>query len=128
MRITVIDPWSKEIKYCQSTRRQNPDYAPFVSIEGWYPNDQYYLDDQLNPLLRQAMELTGDKTEIVADGTDVAAVSGLPQGAMVRVNGRRSGAVNANGIFELTSPVEKTFVVEFEHPAYIPEKVTIDAV
>lgn len=84
--------------------------ASLRAIKGeWIKGNAQYIDvSTLQPVPRP--ELGFDKTEIVADDTDVATLTGLPDPCVVRIDG--TAHTITGGTLQISSPLPATYHVE----------------
>lgn len=74
---------------------------------------------------RLPMPGTLDKTQILADGTDLATIHNLP-GCTVTFKGQQYPV--EDGSFEFTADIPGTFIVAIEAFPYLPATFTVEAI
>lgn len=89
-------------------------------------NTQYMVDDE--PTTRPAMPCVQDKSTIVANGTDVSTISGLPQDCHVGISGPVMSSIDvADGSFELTADVSGVYCITITCWPYLKKEFEIVA-
>ena len=88
---------------------------------------QNYRWDGDGITIRQSMPIVIDKTEIAADGSDTANISGIPVGTDVYINGEFYDTVN-DGVGTIKSTIPKAFNLMFINPPYRDFTETVNAV
>lgn len=67
-----------------------------------------------------------DKTEITADGTDAATLSGLPDPVDLIIDGELVNVTGGQLVFKATTPGD--YVIKLDVPALLPQKWVIESV
>lgn len=126
----VYDPATGKIYshgYCppdQVAIQAQPPHEVIVVEDGDTDFDLHYVVEG-ERAARPAFPVDFDKTEILADDTDVATMSGLPQPCVVKVDGEEY--IVSDGVLEISSPMPATYVVEIDHWPYLPYRTEIVA-
>ncbi|UKJ76609.1 hypothetical protein [Azospirillum brasilense] len=81
------------------------------------------LTEEVRP--RPVMQLSVDKTMIVSDGADIATITGIPSGTVLRVS--CAGFVVDDGMLEFSSPHPGTHTLRFDAFPYQDTEVLIHA-
>ncbi len=103
----------------------------FVSQRSMIDPHQFYVDVEAKTLIeKQPMELAVDKVEIVADGEDVATVTGIPEGAAISIlcDGKPQFAnVIGRETLEITSASPATYFISATCAGYLAASLTVVA-
>lgn len=103
----------------------------FVSQRSMIDPHQFYVDVETKALIeKKPMALSVDKVEIVADGEDVATVTGIPEGAAISIlcDGKPQFAnVIGKESLEITSLSPATYFVSATCAGYLPASLTVVA-
>lgn len=75
---------------------------------------------------KAAVTASWDKTSITANGTDTAALTGLPTTCTIYVDGDAGTAVT-DGAFNFTATDEGEYSIILDEPGYVKTEWTIDA-
>jgi hypothetical protein len=88
--------------------------------------DEVHYGDVDRAILRPKLEppVTLDRTDIAADGEDVALLTGIPKDAAVRIDGR---PVEHDGTLELIATLPGEHALEITHPRYLTWRAMIRA-
>jgi len=129
MNYTLYDPTTGEILKNVAC----PDYlidaqlaAGQSYVSGCYLYQDYYLESDV-PIVRPTMQVSATKTEIAADNSDTAQISGVPEGASIYRNGEYIGAAAADGLVNVKSDTPKKIGILVDLFPYRPEEVVIHA-
>lgn len=97
--------------------------------EGIDPADCWWDSYAEALVARQDIPLVADKDSIIADNTDTAVVTGIPDGATVLVkDGAESRAADPqDGTLELSASTPGALTVVVEHHRYRPARLVIEA-
>jgi len=95
-------------------------------VLGAYDGRTKYIDD-FSVTDRPTLNLSATKTEIAADNSDTAQISGVPTGASIYRNGEYIGAAAADGLINVKSDTPKKIGILVDLFPYRPEEVVIHA-
>lgn len=128
MNITIFDPRSGKI--------HRVIIAPFgvaqdqvqegESWVGGHSDDLIHYVDGGLIVNRPTMPCTIDKPQILADGNDLATISGLPEPCTVSFKGEEYEVTD--GSFSFTANIPGIFTVEIEAFPYLPATFTVEAI
>ena len=113
-QVVVYDPADGKILW--HTQLPVPEEQSYLVIDGSNPpayEEHYVVEGEFVDRPGHGMSI--DTTEIDADGMDVATVSNVPAGTIVRVNEDDPVTVD-DGSFELDSDYPDTFVIDLTPP------------
>lgn len=101
-------------------------------LDGEYKRETHYVDISLDPVevkARPSFTATADKTTIVANGSDVLTVSGLPEGSTrVAISGPITTAwIEDRNQITLTANIPGSYQIRFTQFPYLPSSVDFDA-
>lgn len=123
---TIYDPatgWIKRTGYCIAGDLELQVQPGEALVLGYSDDDFNYVLDEV---ILDRPAFTISKTEIVADDTDEAVITGLPDPVEVKIDG--TAYEITGGTLALSSPMPATYKVEIDHWPYLPFSVEVTAV
>ena len=127
MVYTIYDNTGKIlwVTYPSDEYKDPSTIAPeFNYLEGEGSGDTQYIDNGVITD-RPSMNLSVDKTTIVANGTDEATISNIPSGATATCEGESLTIDDGELVF--TADTAGIYTIKFECWPYLDEEVTINA-
>ena len=130
MQYTKIDAATGQIiawlTYSEQIDVDLNDSEDFPLIEGHASPTAYYLENEF--VERPTFTLTADKTSIAADGQDVIAISGLPDGECdVQLWGAVNDQWTQTGDIQLTANIPGWYQIRVSQWPYQEQEITFNA-